>query len=198
MPDFNGSDTYQRGDDDFDLPRFAMHEARPNPYGSTSNTLGTSVHPYSNSVAYSNPSQTHPSSSSSRQAQNQPRLSQIMDSEMLSGAVNLARSASLGGRQRLSGQPQDDVERAYSDASVSRPQQHQTANSFYPASVAYGVGASPTVDSNVQLNESQAYTPRRSLTHIGPPHSGIPFFTCYRALVDTRRHAICHWRSQLS
>ena len=197
MPDFNGSDTYRRGDDDFDLPRFALHEARPNPYGSTSSTLVATVHPYSNSIAYSNPPQTaHPSSSSSRQVHNQPRLSHIIDSEMLSGAVSLARSASLGGRQRLGSHPQDDIERAYSDASVSRaPQQHQTANSFYPASVAFGVGAAPTVDSNAQLNEGQAYTPRRSLTHIGHLQSGISLLACYDVFVDPPSGRCC---SQLS
>ncbi|KAF8331107.1 uncharacterized protein EI90DRAFT_3058583 [Cantharellus anzutake] len=174
MPDFDSSDTYRRGDDEFDLPRFAVHEARPNPYGSTSKSLGAPLNPYSNSIVYPGPPQAvHSLSLSGRQPQHPTRLPQIIDSDMLSGAANLVRSASMSGRQRPGNHPQDDIERAYSDASVSRqPQQHPATNSLYPSSVVYGSGAASTVDPNSQAHEGPAYTPRRSLTHIVHPQSG--------------------------
>ena len=164
MPDFDSGESYRRTDDDFDLPRYAVHEPRHNPYGSTLSSAPSQ--PY-NSMAYSPTMGTVHSNSNARQ--HTTRLSQILDADIL-GAASLGRSASLGGLagRARNANPSDDLERAFNDNSLPR-QGHQfvSSGSFYPSAIGYSGGSSSNVEPTIHAHDPPTFSSRRALTSHG-------------------------------
>jgi hypothetical protein len=164
MPDFDTAETYRRPDDDFDLPRYTVHESRVNPYGSTLSSA--SSQPYT-SMAYSPTMGAVHSNSNARQ--HPTRLSQILDTDTL-GAASLGRSASLGGlaARTRNANPSHDLERAFNDNSSTRHgEQFVSSGSFYPSAIGYSSSSSSNVEPTNLGHDPPNFPSRRALTSRG-------------------------------